>query len=286
MRKVIVFTILVVGLVGFLAKDYITSRNGQNSKTIPVTLETSPITIEPLPEGAVEGKDIVSREVKYVIPHEGYVQFSNPELQNPELLHHMELHSSKQGILLLLGEEFLNLTDVDIFKNLEGYGVPVEKGEELTLYTHLRNDSPREFPNVVFKYHLNLIPQETKLKAIKPVFFHITDQNYGGIEFPVPPKVEFKKEATFVSGDSGKIVAAGGHVHDWGKYLIFKINGNQVKKFTPTYKENGEILRIEPIFPQNLSIGKGDKINLEVAYENPTQNDTDGMGILALFISP
>lgn len=181
----------------------------------------------------------------------------------------------------------------------QGYGYPIKAddrwGMTWMLMNH-RNRSDRAY--IQYKVTTDTAPKTPVTPYWLDVRNCLTDP-----VFDVPGGAKrgstFRESAAWTVPESGRIVAAGGHVHGGARHLTLRRGDCRLYSSKPTWgSRNHPFYRVKPILhepgPINMSaftsrqgfaVRRGDRLRMDANYEG-SQPHTRVMGIMVAYLAP
>src|SRR5919202_1263873 len=105
--------------------------------------------------------------------------------------------------------------ETDAVKLPKGVGVPLEPGERLGVYASWHNDTGRDIAGAYLRVTLLWTPRRSNPTPVLPLYVDVNNVIGGLTTFDLPPgKSTQRYEFTLPVG--GRLIAAGGHLHDYG----------------------------------------------------------------------
>lgn len=169
----------------------------------------------------------------------------------------------------------------------KGYGYVAKKGKEFMSEVMWYNESSQA---VNAKMKLKVFYVEDTLEPVIPTLIDVAKPCITTwVEIPENGKVllnSFKDDTAVVAERDYRVLSFGPHCHEGCQYASFLINEKEVFRFTPEYDDHGHHpKKIAPIMATDLTIRKGDKVGLEVYYDNTgNKKQVDGMGNIFLIL--
>jgi hypothetical protein len=171
-------------------------------------------------------------------------------------------------------------------------GVPIEKGQRILVSAMFHNPTAVSYPDaklrVILKYRTEglIFPLE-----VYPVYIDVMG-HIGKKDFDLPPGHSEKSwEGRPAVG--GRLLAAGGHLHDYAVKLVFEDvgEGEVLWETAPVVDERGRTVAV-PVgkfwWKGGIKLSADHTYRLTVIYDNPT-GDTiidGGMGVLGGVLKP
>lgn len=251
------------------------------------------ITIKSRPISLKKGADITTKDQLFFYPKEGYITEITPSLigtGDKEILHHAVIADIFEGrdtacpsyktLIFATGSEMTP------FLAPISYGYKLKPLKNLFyLETHWQNLQNKEFSNIQFQYKIKVSKNTARpLHVVRLDASPVCDQHSSLVVQPHSIQT-FSAKTSYIAPYNGKIVLAGGHIHQYAKSLIILKNKEKVIEFLPNFDENGKVLSIPPVYPQELHINRGDRIDLESTYSNPLNSPIEAMAIAFIYLA-
>lgn len=252
-------------------------------------LESSPVTIEPFLHhpGIVTKDAMVIQEDIWVI---GFV----PEVINGpnELLHHSDYMNITAPLKFCSGVKYpFFAASKELTSGIFPipYAYKFSKGDQIRNLAMYHNHSSVRYKDVRVRLNIWYISKDkADLKETEPLFLDVTGACFHE-ELIIPPRTDsFKKISSepHVVEHGGKVVLYGHHVHDYAKHISLKLNGKILSNIVPENDDRGHLISLPVIYPKNLLIKKGDKLDIETEYWNPLNREHDAMAEILMFVHP
>jgi hypothetical protein len=266
-------------------------------------LRLGPVDLPPSPAGEEHSHAKMS-EVKgrYRVAQAGWITSFVPSMVHADgsaapgkLLHHVAVaalhqsdflctehpHKMPRLIMAAGGEQ----TSVEI---PEGFGIPVDAGQELAAFGMFANHLGEPHEDVSFLARMGFIASGSgTLRAVVPVWIDV-DETCPEEGYEVGAG-EHVRQRTFRFPFSGTLRYAGGHMHDGGQLLrIFeKDSGRELVLHAPVYDEQGTIASI-PVYdePDGRPVSTETDFVIEATYRNPGHHALRGMGLVVALVEP
>lgn len=219
-----------------------------------------------------------------ILPFDGWLISFEPRLVDDrgsaftnKLLHHLNLFDVSHEDAICPGQErllFAQGSEMQDWPVLPGMGIPVEKYNPIRVVMKFHNPTATPFPKtyleILIKY--SLITDLPLLKSIFPVMFYVGQ--CGKSVFDLKPG-ETVRSSQVAIRYPGKLLAIGGHLHDYGHRL-------ELTNITRTEKIVNLPSRLDPeghyvsspvvIFPagKGYHLNRKDLIAVTGTYQNPT----------------
>jgi len=302
----ITITLLIISAFIYI---YVTSSTDQNTRAVKsekisipkdndfeIVFETESVDLPAKPPWVQYGEKSFYPKMNYFVADEDiWITEITPIVEGApaEVLHHGTIYfqndyqkycNDSHQIFYSSSKEMIPVSTP------KWYGYFIPKGTTLKSdmhWIHFRNDTEKSFQNVKYKVIAKATKDNTKnLKSANIFWLNIECSEINEYIFPVPPNEIFTTslKEPYVATEDFEMAALFSHVHDYGKNMKFKINGEAIWTFYPVI-ENEIIKTIPPYYPQKpIKVKKSDVLDIEVTYENPTENVSEGMGMFAALI--
>lgn len=211
------------------------------------------------------------------------------------VLHHMQLiNSSRRQLLLPLRERIMAVgretKNVMLPKTI---GMPIESGSRMRFDVMWHNETPLDADGVMLTLRIryspaSLVPSPT---MVLPISMDLADGPGRSNSFTVPPG-RFTASREFVMPVTGRLLAASGHMHDWGLALRLEdaATGKTLFGITPVLDSAGRIthmpIRLFGVRGDGLKLRANRRYRLVADYENRTSVPLDGMAMINAIFSP
>ena len=196
------------------------------------------------------------------------------------LMHHMSMMNiDRRELVYPIVERLLGAgreTEDVVFPST--VGIPLNAGHRLVLYIMWDNQTGTEVPDAYLRLTLPWISPRQVPKPVEALPF-LVDVNFnfgGGNSYAVPPG-RSTRTYEFSMPLAGRLLAAGGHLHDYGAglRLVDTKSGKTLVRIRPKRAPDGRVLSMSrELFGTR---GRGPKLRtdriyrLEVEYDNPSE---------------
>jgi hypothetical protein len=152
--------------------------------------------------------------------------------------------------------------------------IPLEQGQRLGFYVAWHNDTGHDLKDVRVRIVMNWVPSTAarQLIAVLPVYIDVNNDIGGDNTFDVTPG-KSSKSFEFSSPVSGRLLAVGGHLHDYGTAIRLDdaATGVTLVRVTAERDRNGRIKSMPRKFyafnPLKLEAGR--RYRLVAEYDSP-----------------
>lgn len=237
------------------------------------------------------------------VPLNGWLTAYHPSLVDAKgetlpnkLLHHVAFYDTARPDFLCSNKEehiFGAGAEMNDWPAVPGFGYRVHKGDRIRISTMFGNPTAENYRDVFLQVRIEYQLQSeraTGLKDIYPAWFDV--MGCGESRYDLAPG-ESTKTGEFKIPYSGELLGAGGHLHDYGQWLILKnARTNQsIATLEPDFDSQGRVVSMPiKLFTGNggVQIRSGDIIEVTDAYNNPTRKSIAGgaMGIVVGYFLP
>lgn len=202
------------------------------------------------------------------------------------LLHHLiGLNFERRQVVYPVLERLFGIgTETSDVVLPETLGVPVRKGSRLGFYASWHNDLGHDLERVYIRVALPYLPEVPRL-AVLPIYIDTNNQIGGSNAFDLPPG-RTVKSYEFTMPIDGRMVAAGGHMHDYG--VEVRLEDAQTDRvlltIRPKKDQDGHLTGIQRkifgAYSDELRLEAGRRYRVVGVYEN-TSGELLPMGAMA-----
>jgi hypothetical protein len=179
------------------------------------------------------------------------------------------------------------------------YGLPwflgyrMRAGDSLLVTAMLHNPTPKTYENVKLRVHLEVTPAASswiRPIGVQPVYLDVMPPA-GVHAYDLPPGHSVKSWEGRPAVPA-RLLAAGGHLHQYGKSLRFEdvTTGELIWEARPELDHRRDVLSmpIHYFFPLGVSLDPAHRYRLTAEYDNPTGKvlPDGGMGALGGIVVP
>lgn len=235
------------------------------------------------------------------IPFNGWLTAYHPSLVDSKgavlpnhLLHHTAFFNTARSDFLCPDKEehiFGSGAEMNDWPAIPGYGYRVQKGDRIRITAMFDNATAQSYREAFLQVRVDyqLSSQGAPLKDVYPAWFDVMECSESAYDLPVGIST---KTGEFKLGYSGKLLAAGGHLHDYGDWLVLKNDTNQtIATLESTLDPTGHIISMPiKVFADRggIPLHRGDVVDVTDAYDNPTGKliPSGAMGIVVGYFLP
>ncbi|MES2124278.1 MAG: hypothetical protein V4503_06270 [Gemmatimonadota bacterium] len=156
-------------------------------------------------------------------------------------------------------------------------GVPLKSGAHLGVYLAWNNESGKELNGVTVTVHLPFSPANLNPRPLDALpFYADVNLTVGGLDaFDVPPG-HSERSFEFTVPTSGRLLAFGGHMHDYGTLVRLEdvASGKVIAQVNATRTAKGLVTAVSRSLPgvsgKGIELKSGTKYRVVGIYDNPT----------------
>lgn len=286
------------GMMHAIEMEHPTSKTAKltvtdNSAAQQMTVRVGPVS---LPANADHMTVAQPPTLWLTVPFDGWLTAYHPSLSDAKgrtlpnkLLHHVAFYDTARPDFLCSNKEehiFGAGGEMNDWPMIPGFGYRVYKGDRVRISTMFRNPSAKNYADVFLQVRVQYQRSNEASPALKdlyPAWFDVMECGESGYELPPG---ESTKTGQFKLRYSGKLLAVGGHLHDYGEWLVLKnVRENETiatLEAGPDSKGRIVSMPVQLFDHGGVQLHEGDVIEVTDAYDNPTGKlITDGaMGIV------
>jgi hypothetical protein len=217
-------------------------------------------------------------------------------LNQPTTMHHLELlNFDRRQVLYPMVERVYGLgEETGSAKVPKSVGLPLDAGMDMGLYVMWNNHTDKDIEGVTLQLTMeysprNLVPRPT---IVLPFKADVNIHPGAGDAFDLPPGGG-SRSAVFTMEVSGRLIAAGGHLHDFGKELRLEdvATGKVLARVRADRTPNGEVTGVSHglygILGRGPHLVAGRQYRLVAVYEgSPTDSIRGAMGLMGGIFAP
>lgn len=212
-------------------------------------------------------------------------------------LHHVSVvNLSRRQLVLPAFERLLGAgQEQSSFEAPRVIGVPMEPGMELGAFIGWHNDTGAEIAGASLVIRMQWTPPNMKPSPteVLPVWLDVGYRPGKSDSYDLPPGPS-SRAFEFTVPASGRILAAGGHMHDYGKFVrLEEVEGGKVLfSIDAKLDADGKLVemprRIFGARGEGIRLHAGKRYRLRVDYDSPVSDTlkSGAMGIMALLYRP
>jgi len=167
-------------------------------------------------------------------------------LDQPTTMHHMELLDfDRRQLVYPLVERVIGMGEETSSAAIpKTVGLPLDAGMDMGLYVMWNNHTDRDLDAVTFQLTIGYSPRSLSPRPtiVLPFKADVNIHPGAGDAFDLPPGGG-SHSAVFTVGTSGRLLAVGGHLHDYGKELRLEdvMSGRVLARVTAQRTADGEV---------------------------------------------
>jgi hypothetical protein len=267
-----------------------------SSFDVPATMKMSDM------DGAMEMDDGPLKLFRFDWPVDGYAKGFHVEVVDSRgavmprsLLHHLiGINLDRRQFIYPATERLFAMGKETEAVSLPGkLAIPLDAGQRLGFYVAWHNETGRDFKNLSVRVIMNWVPASvTKdLIAVLPVYLDVNNDVGGDDTFDITPG-KSSKAFEFVSPVSGKLLAVGGHLHDYGAAVRLEdaATGATLVRLPAERERDGRIRSMpRKFFAFNpIKLEAGHRYRVVAEYDSPLDKTirNGGMANLVAAIAP
>ena len=217
-------------------------------------------------------------------------------LNQPTTMHHMELlNFDRRQVLYPMVERVFGMgEETGSAKVPKSIGLPLDAGMDMGLYVMWNNHTDTDIKGVTFQLTIeysprNLVPKPT---IVLPFKADVNIHPGAGDGFDLPPGGG-SRSTVFTMEVSGRLIAAGGHLHDFGKELRLEdvATGKVLARVNAHRTPNGEVTGVSHglygILGRGPHLVAGRQYRLVAVYQGSPKDSIHGaMGLMGGIFAP
>jgi hypothetical protein len=217
-------------------------------------------------------------------------------LSQPATIHHMELlNFDRRQLLYPMVERLIGIgEETRGAKVPKSVGLPLDAGMDMGLAVMWNNQTNADFAGVTLQLTVGYLPRNLVPAPTIVLPFKVDVNNRPGAidAFDLPPGGG-ARSTVFTMPISGRLLVAGGHLHDFGKEVRLEdvATGKVLARVEAYRMRNGEVTGVSHglygVFSRGPHLIAGRQYRLVVVYEG-SQNDTirGAMGLMGGIFAP
>jgi len=213
-----------------------------------------------------------------------------------DAIHHMELFNfDRRQVVYPMVERLLGIgEETDGVKLPKSVGLPLDAGMDLGVSVRWNNQTDADMQGVTLQLTLgysprSLVPRPT---LVLPFKVDVNSHPGAGDAFTLPPGGG-SRSTLFTVGVSGRLLAAGGHLHDFGKEVRLEdaATGKVLARVRARRRSDGEITGVSHslygVVRRGPHLIAGRQYRLVAVYEgSPTDSIRGAMGLMGGIFAP
>jgi hypothetical protein len=221
---------------------------------------------------------------------------NHQRLDQPTTMHHMELlNFDRRQVIYGMVERVFGLgEETSRAKVPKSIGLPLDAGMDMGLYVMWNNHTDSDLEGVTLQLTIaysprNLAPRPT---VVLPFKADVNIHPGAGDAFDLPPGGG-ARSAVFTMPVSGRLIAVGGHLHDFGKELRLEdaTSGKVIARVSAQRTADGKVTGVSHsyygIFGPGRHMIAGRQYRLVAVYQGSPRDSIYGaMGLMGGIIAP
>jgi hypothetical protein len=235
------------------------------------------------------------------IPFAGWLTAYHPRLTDDHgttlpgvMLHHVAVYNTRRSDFLCPSHEehiFGAGGEMKDWEAVPGFGYRVHPQDRIRVSAMFHNPTSTHYPQVYLEVKINYqLGQEAAVKSVYPAWFDV--KPCGNSNYDLSPGKNVTS-ASIEIGCSGILLGVGGHMHDYGRQLVFEnvTRHQEIAVLNSQVDPQGHLLSIPvALFLDHggYHLEKGDIIKVTAIYENTSGRELplSAMGIVVGYFLP
>jgi hypothetical protein len=220
----------------------------------------------------------------------------NGHVMPQRTMHHMEfVNFDRRQLVYPLAERVLGIGEETAgIKMPRTVGVPMDSGQEVGVFLMWNNDTGHELDGVNLRFELITAPRNLTPRPVAVLPFKVDVNNHPGLpdSYDVPPGGS-SKSYEFTVPVSGRLLGAGGHMHDNGVEMRLEDvrTGKVLVRVHTLHNAAGEVTGVSrqllAVKGRGPHLIAGREYRMVSVYENKTNEPIHGvMGVLGGLFAP
>jgi hypothetical protein len=217
-------------------------------------------------------------------------------LDQPTTMHHMELLDfDRRQLVYPMVERVIGMGEETSSAAIpKTVGLPLDRGMDMGLYVMWNNHTDRDLEGVTFQLTIGYSPRSLSPRPtiVLPFKADVNIHPGAGDGFDLPPGGG-SRSSIFTVGTSGRLLAVGGHLHDYGKELRREdaTSGRVLARVEAKRTADGEVIGVSHALYGVLGRGPhliaGHPYRLVAVYEgSPADSIRAVMGVMGGIFAP
>lgn len=220
----------------------------------------------------------------------------NGQVMPQRTMHHMEfVNFDRRQLVYPLAERVLGIGEETAgIKMPRTIGVPMDAGQEVGVFLMWNNDTGHELDGINLRFELITAPRNLTPRPVAVLPFKVDANNHPGLpdSYDVPPGGS-SKSYEFTVPVSGRLLGAGGHMHDNGVEMRLEDvqSGKVLVRVHTLHNAAGDVIGVSrqllAIKGRGPHLRAGHPYRMVSVYENKTNEPIHGvMGVLGGLFAP
>ena len=243
------------------------------------------------------------RDLFLSVPFDGWLVAYHPRLTDGEghslpnkLLHHAAFWNTERPDFLCTNKEehiFGAGGEMNDWPEIPGYGYRVKKGDRIRISAMFANPTATNYPGAFFEVLMEYRVAggaSPPLQDVYPAWFDVMECGNSGYSLALRQSMKTGRTRLRYGG---KLLGVGGHLHDFGEWLVLKdVTANEtIATLTANFDSTGHVLSmpIESFAVRGgFPLQSGDVIEVTDAYDNSSGKEIPegAMGIVVGYFLP
>ena len=241
-------------------------------------------------------------DVLFAIPFEGWVLAYHPRLSDQtgttlpgSLLHHVAFWNTRRSDFLCPNFQehiFGAGSEMADWQALPGFGYRVHPGDRIRVSSMFYNPTSTDYRQTYLEVKLDYqLASSAQLKNVYPAWFDVQQcRRMSDYDLKAGNNVT---SGTLKLAYAGKLLGVGGHMHNYGRELLFQnvTRHEEIAKLDAKSGDQGRLLSIPIVLfldRGGYHLDKGDEVRVTATYENASGHDLPrgAMGIVVGYFLP
>jgi hypothetical protein len=221
---------------------------------------------------------------------------SHHRLDQPTTMHHFELldFDRRQLVYPLVERVFGMGEETSSALVPKTVGLPLDRGMDMALYVMWNNHTDHDLDGVTFQLTVRYSPRSLSPRPtiVLPFKADVNIHPGGGDAFDLPPGGG-SRWSVFTVGTSGRLLAVGGHLHDYGKELRLEdvATGRVLARVRAQRRADGTVAGVTHglygVLGRGPHLVAGRQYRLVAVYRgNPADSIRGAMGVMGGIFAP
>lgn len=263
-----------------------------------IVLTAGPFTVPAMPPGIGHEHGDLTPALRFASPVAGWIRGYRIELRDAsgdslprELIHHVGVVDFDRRALVYPMYErlFAGGKETEAVMLPATIGVPVRRGEEFGLYAGLHDEGGHAIRAAFIRVIIAWTPERRHDQpvGVRPFYVEVKSDIGGHSWYDIPPG-RSRRSAVFDLPVSGRLLAIGGHLHDYAEAVSMEDaqTGKVLVRLTAKRDRMGQVLSVGRfIFGYNvdaLHLAANHPYRIVAEYDNPTGAVIRGGAMAAL----
>jgi hypothetical protein len=237
----------------------------------------------------------------FAIPFDGWLMAYHPRLTDARgttlpgvMLHHVAVYNTRRSDFLCPSNEehiFGAGSEMKDWDAVPGFGYRVHPQDGIRVSTMFHNPTGTDYPQTYLEVKINYrLAQRARLKSVYPAWFDV--KQCADSDYDLSPGKNVAS-GTMQVQYSGVLLGVGGHMHDYGRQLVFEdaTRHHEITVLNAQVDRQGHVLSIPvALFLDHggYHLDRGDIVKITATYENSSRRELplSAMGIVVGYFLP